>query len=569
MVNWRKMSSMYSPFFQFLFVVLSAFSMFGQAGSEAGRADEWLKKGLEAMKQSRFADAQSAFEKAVEADPSGIPAHLQLAAAVLRQLHPGPRSSVANLELVQKAERELRRVLELDAMNRDSIVTLAAMEYQLGIEAADPAQRATRLEDAAHLYGRIANTPYLDNKSILAALAQVDYARSSPELTQAVARSGRNANDAGPIRDEALRKGLKEKYGGIIDEGIASATAALDIDPAYVPAMNWMNLLLRERALLRDGDAESARDMQRANEWERKSRPALTAATTQAAGYNRLVADLTEAIQRKPDFGSAYFARGKTYLTLHQYANAVQDFTKAIELKPGDAAIAYLNRAEAYSAMNQREQEIADLTAYIRMKPDDGSGYLRRGTSYRSTGNCDRAVKDYTEAIRLHVVPDAYSGRSACRKQLGDLEGAAADQKVFDELLAKQNAPAKLPTPTIVAPPEVPNPKGSSIGPRSGEGPGSGVYRVGEGVSPPTVLWKIEPEYSEEARLAKWQGTVALSVVVDENGEPRDVKVARSLGLGLDQKAIEAVGRWVFKPGRKEGKPVSVLATIEVNFRLL
>lgn len=76
--------------------------MFGQAGSETGRADEWLKKGLEAMKQSRFADAQSAFEKAVEADPSGIAAHLQLAAAVLRQLHPGPRSSAANLELVQK-----------------------------------------------------------------------------------------------------------------------------------------------------------------------------------------------------------------------------------------------------------------------------------------------------------------------------------------------------------------------------------------------------------------------------------------------------------------------------------
>jgi tetratricopeptide (TPR) repeat protein len=71
---------------------------------------------------------------------------------------------------------------------------------------------------------------------------------------------------------------------------------------------------------------------------------ALSAATAQAAGYNRLVADLTEAIRRKPNFGSAYFARGKTYLTLHQYAYAVQDFTKAIELKPGDATIAYLNR---------------------------------------------------------------------------------------------------------------------------------------------------------------------------------------------------------------------------------
>jgi hypothetical protein len=79
--------------------------------------------------------------------------------------------------------------------------------------------------------------------------------------------------------------------------------------------------------------------------------------------------------------------------------------------------------------MNQRDQEIADLTAYIRIKPQDGSAYLRRATSYRSTDHCDRAVNDYTEAIRLHSVPDAYGGRSACRKQLGDLEGAAADQR--------------------------------------------------------------------------------------------------------------------------------------------
>ena len=98
---------------------------------------------------------------------------------------------------------------------------------------------------------------------------------------------------------------------------------------------------------------------------------------------------------------------------------------------------------------------------------------------------------------------------------------------------------------------------------------GGGVYRIGGGVSAPQLVFKVEPEYSEEARKAKFQGTVVLYVVVDEKGQPRDLKVVRPLGLGLDQKAIEAVQKWRFKPGLKDGRPVSVSAQIEVNFRLL
>ncbi len=110
---------------------------------------------------------------------------------------------------------------------------------------------------------------------------------------------------------------------------------------------------------------------------------------------------------------------------------------------------------------------------------------------------------------------------------------------------------------------------GAGYGPGSGGGVGGGVYRPGGGVSAPALLFKVEPEYSEEARKAKFQGTVVLYVVVDEKGNPRDLKVVRALGLGLDQKAIEAVQKWRFKPGLKDGKPVPVAAQIEVNFRLL
>jgi TonB family protein len=111
--------------------------------------------------------------------------------------------------------------------------------------------------------------------------------------------------------------------------------------------------------------------------------------------------------------------------------------------------------------------------------------------------------------------------------------------------------------------------KGGGFGPGEGGGVGGGVYRVGGGVTAPALLFKVEPEYSEEARKAKYQGTVLLYIEVDPSGKATNIKVARSLGLGLDEKAIEAVKKWKFKPGYKDGKPVTVAATIEVNFRLL
>jgi TonB family protein len=96
-----------------------------------------------------------------------------------------------------------------------------------------------------------------------------------------------------------------------------------------------------------------------------------------------------------------------------------------------------------------------------------------------------------------------------------------------------------------------------------------GGYRIGGGVSAPVPTFRADPEYSEEARKAKWQGAVLLQVVIDENGVPQNIQVVRPLGMGLDQKAIEAVQKWRFKPGLKDGQPVPVAAVMEVNFRLL
>ena len=110
--------------------------------------------------------------------------------------------------------------------------------------------------------------------------------------------------------------------------------------------------------------------------------------------------------------------------------------------------------------------------------------------------------------------------------------------------------------------------RGPGVGPGWGGGIGGGPYRVGGGVSAPRVLFQPDPEYSEEARKAKYQGTVVRWVVVGADGRPHDIRVQRTLGMGLDEKAMEAVRTWKFEPARLNGQPVAVQINVEVNFRL-
>jgi len=109
---------------------------------------------------------------------------------------------------------------------------------------------------------------------------------------------------------------------------------------------------------------------------------------------------------------------------------------------------------------------------------------------------------------------------------------------------------------------------GPGVGEGRGGGVGGGFFHVGGGVSAPRVIFQPDPEYSEEARKAKYHGTCVLWLVVGPDGKPRDLRIARSLGLGLDEKAIEAVKTWKFEPAMKDGKPVAVQINVEVSFRL-
>jgi TonB family protein len=109
---------------------------------------------------------------------------------------------------------------------------------------------------------------------------------------------------------------------------------------------------------------------------------------------------------------------------------------------------------------------------------------------------------------------------------------------------------------------------GGGLGPGEGGGVGGGVYSVGGGVSAPVPIYKPEPAYSEEARKAKYQGTVVLMIVIDASGAVTDCRVIKPLGLGLDEKAVETVKTWKFKPAMKNSSPVPVRVSVEVSFRL-
>lgn len=111
----------------------------------------------------------------------------------------------------------------------------------------------------------------------------------------------------------------------------------------------------------------------------------------------------------------------------------------------------------------------------------------------------------------------------------------------------KEGRPQELPKPTV-AKPERMAPGGS--------------------ITPPHVVISPDPAYAEDARKEKYQGTSLLRMIVAEDGSVRDLQVLLPLGLGLDEKAVEAVSTWKFEPARRAGQPVAVLIEIEVTFRL-
>lgn len=109
---------------------------------------------------------------------------------------------------------------------------------------------------------------------------------------------------------------------------------------------------------------------------------------------------------------------------------------------------------------------------------------------------------------------------------------------------------------------------GPGVGPGTGGNTGNGLRHVGGSVSMPEVIYSVEPEFSEEARKAKISGDVTVYLWVDEHGNPTHIRVLRGMGMGLDEKAVEAVRQYRFKPAMENGRPVKVEMYVVVNFQI-
>jgi TonB family protein len=277
-----------------------------------------------------------------------------------------------------------------------------------------------------------------------------------------------------------------------------------------------------------------------------------------------------------PTSAEAFYSRGNTSSAARDYGRAIQDYRQAIRLKP-DFESAFYARGNAYYGAKDYDRAVEDYSRAIRLKPDFANAFDARGNSYLAAKDYDRAIQDYGQAIRLN--PDfeaAFHNRGNAYREKGDLNRANQD---YSEEIRLKTGPLPAPGPPVVAQSEPPaGPARSALA--------AGAFRVGGGVSQPALIYKVDPEYPEEARRAraadrdlsaeaikeKYNGTVMLAVVVDTEGHARDIRVTKSLdtnGFKFDEKAIEAVEKWKFKPGEKGGVPVNVRATIEINFRLL
>ncbi|HVG91078.1 MAG TPA: energy transducer TonB, partial [Alphaproteobacteria bacterium] len=209
-------------------------------------------------------------------------------------------------------------------------------------------------------------------------------------------------------------------------------------------------------------------------------------------------------------------------------------------------------------------------------------------------------LEPYVVPAGSHPSSGGGSGGAAdkMRASRGMAPRAAREQLTPPIVMQSMSQPSLAAAETVIAPPELALPKtaqvgdplsalaapsngrgvaggiGGNVGGGVGRGPGWGggccgdSYVVGNGVSMPRAIYAPEPEFSEEARIKKFQGEVTLLVTIGTDGRARNLTVVRSLGMGLDQKAMDAVRTWRFDPARKDGRPVAVQMNIIVNFHL-
>ena len=228
----------------------------------------WLKQGIEQFKAARYTEAVLSFERAAAMDSSKPVARLYLATAYMQQYIPGANSP-ENLLVAQRAEEQFRRVLEMDPQNKVALASIASLDLN-----------QKKWDDALVWYGKLIEADP-SNADAYYSLGFVAWSKWYPVYSQARKDAGMKPPDPGPLPDAAVRQSLNAQYGPMLQAGIDALNKALEINPSYDDAMAYMNLLIRERADLRDTVAENRQDVALADQWVQKALAAKKAKAEQ------------------------------------------------------------------------------------------------------------------------------------------------------------------------------------------------------------------------------------------------------------------------------------------------
>jgi len=234
---------------------------------------EALNRGVGAFKAARYEEAVEFFRQAVALDPNAVNPHLYLGTAYMSQTSPAYGMDV----IAQRAYVEFKRVLELDPINQTALASLASLAYNSATPLKGE-EKLHKLDEAMDWYKRLA-TVSPTNKEAPYSMGVIAWSKWYPALMAARASLNMKPEDPGPL-PAPQRESLKAQYSALLEEGIENLNRALLIDPNYSDAMAYLNLLIRERADLRDTKTEYAADVAVADEWVHK---ALAAKKSQSA----------------------------------------------------------------------------------------------------------------------------------------------------------------------------------------------------------------------------------------------------------------------------------------------
>ena len=251
-----------------------------------------MNQGVQAYRNSHYADAATHFKQAVQLDPTNQNAMLYLATSYMTQWVPGAESA-DNKKNLQMAQQTFQKVLDKDPNNSLALASMASMSFNIAAAKPTDQEKAAAMEDTrkwndrriqadpkdaeayyylgvidwSQSYPSIRDARIQERKDTAAEAAKKSARRKSKETAAAVAP----ADNTGPLKNEKLRSELRDKYGKMIDQGITELHKALDINNENEDAMSYINLLLRSKAAIDETPEEAQADTAKANQWNDKS----------------------------------------------------------------------------------------------------------------------------------------------------------------------------------------------------------------------------------------------------------------------------------------------------------